>query len=433
MTQPSLREVGEKQSTLWSAPRSIYPLGEFPPVGLVPERMHALVIRQSRFGKPSSAFQLEEIPVPAVGPRQVLVQIMAAGVNYNGVWAASGRPVDVIGLRMRAGAREDYHVAGSDGAGIVWSVGSDVKRVKVGDQVVLSPSRFDPYAEDIIAGTDSTLSSSLLAYGYETNFGSFAQYTVVDDYQCHPKPSRLNWAEAASYMLCGGTAYRQLLGWPPNTVTPGCPVLIWGGAGALGSMAIQLTRSFGGIAIAVVSDEARAEHCMRLGAKGVIRRDQFSHWGRLPDLDDRQAMKAWNEQVRMFGRKFWEALGEQRNPRIVFEHSGEGTIPTSMYICDIGGMVVTCGGTSGYNGDLDLRYLWMRQKRLQGSHGATLREYAAFNQLIASGAIEPCLSDVVPLPEAGGLHDLLTENKQSPGNLAVLVGALGEASLSGND
>jgi crotonyl-CoA carboxylase/reductase len=224
-------------------------------------------------------------------------------------------------------------------------------------------------------------------------------------------------------MLCGGTAYRQLMGWPPHTVRPGDPVLIWGGAGALGSMAIQITRHAGGIPIAVVSSEERADYCLRLGAKGVIQRNEFSHWGRLPDLDDRAAFKAWVEQVRVFGRRFWEALGESKSPRIVFEHSGEATLPTSLYVCDQGGMVVTCGGTTGYNGDLDLRFLWMRQKRLQGSHGASLREYAAFNSLIASGAIDPCLSRTVPLPQAAVLHELMANNNQPPGNLAVLVGS----------
>ncbi|HET8932548.1 MAG TPA: crotonyl-CoA carboxylase/reductase [Polyangiales bacterium] len=403
---------------------SSYPVGEMPPLGVVPERMHALVVRQNRFGAPSSAFALEQLPVPRIGPRQVLVQVMAAGVNYNGVWAASGRPVDVIEQRRRAGAVEDYHIAGSDAAGIVWTVGSDVSRVKPGDHVVVSTSQFDPLSDDIVvAGEDPVLSSTARAWGYETNFGSFAQYAVVDDYQCLPKPARLSWAQAGCYVLCAGTAYRQLMGWAPHTVRPGDAVLIWGGAGALGSMAIQITRQAGGVPIAVVSNEERAQHALKLGAKGVIDRREFTHWGRLPDLDDRAALKLWLEQVRAFGRRFWEALGERSSPRIVFEHSGAATFPTSLYMCAQGGMVVTCGGTSGYNGDLDLRFLWMRQKRVQGSHGASLREYAAVNSLIAAGAIDPCLASTVPLDRAAEAHEWLASNTQPAGNIAVLIGA----------
>lgn len=426
MTQPGQAEALPAARN--RASKSIYALGEAPPLGVIPELMHAVVVRQSRYGMPATAMQLEVVPVPQIGPHQVLVRVMAAGVNYNGVWASYGMPVDVIAKRMRAGAPEDFHIPGSDGSGIVWAVGSAVRRVKAGDHVVLCPAKIDPYAEDIVSGCiEQTLSSSLQAWGYETNYGAFAQYTVVDDYQCFPKPARLGWAESASYMLCGGTAYRQLMGWQPNTVQPGDPVLIWGGAGALGSMAIQIVRQAGGIPIAVVSSDDKAEHCLRLGAKGVINRNDYKHWGRLADLNDQVAFKSWLDQVRAFGQKFWDVLGQRQNPRIVFEHSGAATIPTSMYLCDQGGMVVTCGATSGFNGDVDMRFLWMRQKRLQGSHGASMRQYQSFNSLIASGAIDPCLTRVVDLTETASLHELMLSNRHA-GNLAVLVGAAGENS-----
>ena len=66
-------------------------------------------------------------------------------------------------------------------------------------------------------------------------------------------------------------------------------------------------------------------------------------------------------------KELWDVLGEKRSPRIVFEHPGETTIPSSVFVCDTGGMVVICAGTTGFNATVDLRYLWMRQKRLQGS------------------------------------------------------------------
>jgi crotonyl-CoA carboxylase/reductase len=418
-------------ATPGSQVKPIYPVGELPPLGFVPERMHAAVVRQSRFGLPSAAYEIEEIPVPRVGERQVLVQVMAAGLNYNGVWAARGWPVDVIAARQRHGDPNDFHIPGSDGSGIVWAVGSGVRKVKVGDHVVLSATRFDPHAEDIRMGAEPVTSTSMTAWGFETNFGSLAQYTLVDDYQCYPKPPNLGWAEASCYMLCAATAYRQLMGWPPHTVRPGDPVLIWGGSGALGSMAIQIVRHAGGIPIAVVSSPDRVDHCMRLGAKGVINRNDFDHWGRLPDLKDSVAHGKWLDGVRAFGKKFWEILGERRNPRIVFEHSGESTIPTSLYLCDSAGMVVFCGGTSGYHGDADLRLMWMRQKRLQGSHGASLGEFAAVNQLVAQGVIDPCLSRVETLHEMGMLHDMIAANQHPPGNIAVLVGGK-EAATNGS-
>ena len=106
--------------------KSLYPLGELPPLGVIPQKMIAQVIRESRFGDPIHAFQQEEIPVPAIGPRDVLVYVMATGVNYNNVWAALGIPVNVIKARQKAGDTEDFHIGGSDASGIVWATGSEV-------------------------------------------------------------------------------------------------------------------------------------------------------------------------------------------------------------------------------------------------------------------------------------------------------------------
>ena len=403
--------------------KEIYEIGETPPLGFVPKQMHASLIRAERFGEPRDAFQLETVDVPEVGPKQVLVYVMAAGTNYNNVWAALGTPVNVIAARQRRGKTEDFHIGGSDASGVVWKVGDQVTNVQVGDEVVLSCGMWDEDAEDIKAGADPMTSSSTLVWGYEESWGSFAQFALVDHYQCFPKPKRLSWEAAAAYMLVGATAYRMLLGWPPNVVKEGDPVLVWGGAGGLGVMAIQLVREAGGLPIAVVSDESKYEFCMQLGAKGVINRKDFDHWGRLPDIDDAEAFGTWATGARAFGKKFWDVLGERRNPKIVFEHPGEATIPTSIFMCDNGGMVVICAGTSGYNADVDLRYLWMRLTRFQGSHFANVEQCAAFNDMVADGKIDPVLSRVFPFEEVGESHQLMYENAHPPGNMAILVGA----------
>ena len=79
-------------------------------------------------------------------------------------------------------------------------------------------------------------------------------------------------------------------------------------------------------------------------------------------------------------------------PKIVFEHPGEATPPTSGFVCDTGGMVVICAGTTGYNVTLDLRYHWMMQKRFQGSHLANDEQAEAVNQLVIEKKVDPCLS-----------------------------------------
>jgi len=405
------------------ASKELYNLGETPPLGVVPKKMHAQVIRQNRFGDPKTAFQPEVIDVPTLGPKDVLVWVMAAGVNYNNVWAALGVPVDVIGARHKKGEKEDFHIGGSDASGVVWAVGPEVKNVKVGDEIVVHCGVWDPKDPWVAAGKDPMFAPSQLIWGYETNWGSFAQFTRVQDHQCLPKPKHLAWEEAAAYMLVGATAYRMLHGWPEHRVQKDDVVLIWGGAGGLGSMAIQIARAAGAIPVAVISSDDKTDYCKKLGAKGVINRRNFNHWGMLPHWKDNEGYNTWLQGARAFGKAIWEAIGEKRSPRIVFEHPGEDTIPTSMFVCDTGGMIVICAGTSGFNATIDLRYHWMRQKRLQGSHFANDVQAKGLNDLVIEKKVDPCLAQTFTFEETGTSHQLMRENKHPSGNMAILVNA----------
>jgi crotonyl-CoA carboxylase/reductase len=188
-------------------------------------------------------------------------------------------------------------------------------------------------------------------------------------------------------------------------------------------MAIQLAAQKGAKPVAVVSSESKVDFCMKLGAVGCINRKDFDHWGRLPDWEDNDAMGRFTAGARAFGKAIWDAVGERTNPRVVFEHPGQDTIPSSVFVCDTGGMIVVCAGTTGYNADVDLRYLWMRQKRLQGSHFANDEQAYAFNDLVVAGKIDPCLSRVFAFDETGLCHQLMYENRHPDGNMAILVGA----------
>ena len=92
--------------------KTLYDLGETPSLGEVPEKMHAFTVRQDRFGEPTKAWQREVINTPSIGLKDVLVYVMATGINYNNVWAALGYPVDVIADRQKKGEPEDFHAAG---------------------------------------------------------------------------------------------------------------------------------------------------------------------------------------------------------------------------------------------------------------------------------------------------------------------------------
>ena len=299
-------------------------LGQRPPLGEVPEKMHATVIRQDRFGEPESAFQREVIPVPEIGPLDVLVYVMATGINYNNVWAALGEPLDVIAERQRKGEPEDFHAGGSDCSGIVWKVGDQVTNVKPGDEVVVHSGWWEPEDPWVLSGRDPMLAESTRIWGYQTNYGSFCQFSRVQSHQCQPKPARLTWEEAGCFLLCASTAYRMLMGWGQNVVEEGDPVLVWGAAGGLGSMALQIVKNAGGRAVAVVSSEDKTQFCLDHGAVGVINRNDFDHWGPMPDTEGPDYVP-WVKGARAFGKAIWEVLGERASPRIVLEHPGEAT------------------------------------------------------------------------------------------------------------
>ena len=253
--------------------KEIYEIGEIPPVGEVPKSMYAQLIRANRFGEPTQAFKVEKIPVPDLKPDEVLVYVMAAGINFNNVWAALGSPVNVIAARQKSGYDpSDFHIGGSDASGIVYAVGADVKRLKVGDRVVIHCGVWDPDCPAVKAGEDPMFDPSYKIWGYETNWGSFAQFTKVQAHQCMPKAAQLTWEEAAAPTLVGATAYRMLMAWPPHTVRANDLVLIWGASGGLGCMAIQIVKAQGAIPVGVVGDDRKIDFCMQLGAKGTINR-----------------------------------------------------------------------------------------------------------------------------------------------------------------
>jgi crotonyl-CoA carboxylase/reductase len=205
------------------AGKEIYELGEAPPLGVVPEKMYAQVIRPERFGEPTTAFKVEAVDVPTLRPDEVLVYVMAAGINYNNVWAGLGVPVNVVRNRPKDPFFPDdtgYHIGGSDASGVVYAVGDAVTNVKVGDEVVIHCGQWVQDEPSVRAGIDPMYSPSFRIWGYETNWGSFAQFTRVQAHQCLPKPAHLTWEAAAAYMLVAATSYRMLFGWPPNVVRP---------------------------------------------------------------------------------------------------------------------------------------------------------------------------------------------------------------------
>jgi crotonyl-CoA carboxylase/reductase len=385
--------------------------------GELPATMAAWVIREDRLGEPKDAFQIEEIEVPEPGAFEVIVRVMAAGVNFNNVWAALGQPVSIFpyGDHPQYG----HHIGGSDASGVVWKVGEGVTRWAPGDEVVLHCNQAS-YEDPEVHGLDPLAAPSQQIWGYETTWGSFAQFTKVQAQQLLPKPKNLTWEESASYGLTYFTAYRMLL--DRAKLQAGHRVLIWGAAGGLGVFATQLCKAAGAESVGVVSSAEKGELVKRLGATDYIDRNEFAgmmrRGGETPDEE-----KARFKVSREFSKRVAALLGGP--PDIVFEHVGQATFPTSVLTVKPFGKVVICGATSGYQLDFDVRYLWMRQKEIIGSHFANAWECTLANRLIEQSKIRPVLWKTMGFDKVAEAHQLMHENKHL-GKIAILVGAADE-------
>ncbi|MEV6617696.1 crotonyl-CoA carboxylase/reductase [Streptomyces sp. NPDC051051] len=389
----------------------------------VPDSFPAAVVReadQSMFQNMSDkdvrkSLFVEQVPMPELAPDEALIAVMASAINYNTVWTAMFEPLPTFQflkqMAKRGGweARHDlpYHIVGSDASGVIVRTGSSVRKWKVGDHIVVSPAYVDEQDPD--THRDGMLGEGQKAWGFETNFGGLAHYAVVRASQLMPKPAALTWEEAAANPLCASTAYRMLVGERGARMKQGDVVLVWGATGGLGSYAVQLVLNGGGIPVGVVNSEAKAEVLRSLGCEAVINRETLQDGD--PTLLERP--DGWKKM----GKEIRALVGE--DPHIVFEHVGRETFAASVFLARRGGTVITCGSSTGYEHVYDNRYLWMRLKRIVGSHGANLHEQCEVNRLFALGRLVPALSRTYALDEVGAAARSVQTN-QHIGKVGVL-------------
>ena len=357
---------------------------------------------------PRTSLKVSQVPVPQVGPNQALVAVMASAVNYNSIWAATFDPVPSFSM-VDAYACEsdqhgkhllDHHILGSDGCGVVLAVGPTDAQVHAGDEVTVHPQV-----------TDAAHPDYGHVWGYETNFGGFAELALVNVNQLLPKPAHLSWEEAASLPLVSETCYSMLVGDRGARLKLGEVVLIWGAAGGTGSLAVQYVLAAGGVPVCIVSSERKAALLRAAGAEAVIDRTATNlSFVRDDGTPDERA--AW--QLR---RRVRSMVG--RDPDIVFEHLGQTTFATSVFVAGRYGRVVTCGSTTGYVHTYDNRHLWMAQKRIIGITGCTPADARAASRLAEMGKVHPTLSRTFDLDHTADALRYVQTN-QHVGKVGVL-------------
>ena len=318
------------------------------------------------------------------GGTEVLIEVKAAGANFNDIWARRGMP----GMKVIF-----PHVSGSDVSGVVAALGSEVtgtgfgsSSLQVGDEVVVHPGLSCRTCDFCVTGQEF-FCRQFRIWGFQTgpNDGGHSEYVTMPAVNVLPKPSNLSHEEAASMPLVLETAWRMLVS--RAKVQPGEHVLIWGGVGGLGTMAIQICRMFGANPIPVVGGAQKVAKAEQLGAVNVI---------------DRSSQDVVAEV---------KAITGKAGVDIVFEHSGQETWPTSVAALRWGGRVVVCGASTGFEAVTDLRFLWNKQQNLLGSHLASKAELAAALRAVEAGHIKPVIDHVFPLRDVSKAQQLMEDLK----------------------
>jgi len=293
-----------------------------------------------------------DLPDPVPGPGQVRVRIRAGALNHLDIFVRNGIP----GIPVRL-----PHVMGSDGAGVVESIGPGVTRAKPGDEVVLNPGIHCGTCEFCLKGEHSLcVSFHLLG---EHIWGTFAEYVVAPEINAYPKPAGLTWEESAAFPLTFLTAWRMLV--TKAKAIPGESLLIIGIGGGVSLAALTIAKMLG-LTVGVTS-----------GSTDKIRRAQ--ELGADFGIDHGTADIA-RETRRITGK---------RGVDIVLDSVGKATWKQSIASLARGGRLLTCGATTGPNPEEDIARIFWNQLTVLGSTMGTHAEFAGMLRMFQGGKVHP--------------------------------------------
>ena len=335
--------------------------------------------------------EIADVPAPGspalLGAREVRVAVRAAALNHLDLFVVRGLP----------GEQRFPHILGSDGAGIVDTVGADVTTVKPGDAVMINPGLWDGTCEFCRAGEQS-LCVNFQVLGEHVP-GTLAEYVMVPEANVVKVPALdppLTWAEAAAFSLVSLTAWRMLT--TRARLQSGETVLVWGIGGGVSLTALRIAKLRGARVFATSSSDAKLAQAKQLGA----------------DVTLNHRTQSVAQEVR--------ALTRRRGVDVVVENVGEATWEDSLRCLAKGGRLVTCGGTTGPRVVTDVRRLFWNQYTIMGSTLGNTAEYAEVVGVLAGGALRPLVDRVYPLPEARSAFERLARAEQL-GKIAVEVAA----------
>jgi len=316
----------------------------------------------------------EDLPTPVIGPEDVRVRVKACALNHLDIWIRQGNPAYPIPLP---------HVSGSDVAGVVEQVGTQVVGVTVGARVFVSPGLSCWKCENCLAGRDN-FCSTFGIIGAKTH-GGYAEYVKVPFRNVLPMPENLTFEQAAAFPLVSVTASHMLFALAG--LQHGETVLIMGAGSGVGSMAVQLAKLAGARVMTTVGSDEKIPKAVVLGADAVINHSK----------------EKVSERVKL--------LTEGRGVDVVIEHIGPEVWETCLASLAKGGRLITCGATTGAEVKLDLRYVYSRQFTIKGSYMGTRAELVKAAELVGQKRLMAVIDRTYPLREARAAQELMLSRK----------------------
>ena len=329
-------------------------------------------VRFHEFGD-INVLRYEEVPLPTIGPKEVLLQLKAAALNHLDIWVRSGERERNIPLP---------HIPGSDGAGIIAEAGSDVKNFRPDDRVLISPGLSCQHCELCLSGRDN-LCREYRVLGVRED-GTYAEYVKLPAENVVPIPQGLDFLQAAAIPLVALTAWHMLVTLAKTQSSE--TVLVHGAGSGVGSMGIQIAKLLGAKVIATAGSEEKLKKAKDLGADELINYHE-------------------NDFVDEVKR-----ITNKRGVDVVFEHIGGEVLEKSITILGKGGRLVTCGATTQYNCHVDIRYVYSRHQTIYGSWMGSKSELIEVLKFFPS-KLKPVVDSVFSLAQAAEAQRRMEERK----------------------
>lgn len=317
-----------------------------------------------------------DFPDPAPGEGDVVVRVRAASLNYHDVFTRRGMP----GIKVPMPA-----IMGLDVAGEIAAVGPGVAQWKVGERVLVDPIN---RVEGGLVG--------------ETVHGGLAELCRVRAHQLIPMPDGVSFANAAALPCAYGTALRMMA--TNGHVSAGERVLILGASGGVGVCSVQLAKLAGAEVIACAGTAAKEDRLKALGADRTI---------------NYRGKDFVQEIFALYGKPSRRGSGATRGVDVIVNFTGGDTWVKSLRCLRVGGRLLTCGATAGYDPAEDIRYIWTFELKILGSNGWQREDVTRLLELVQSGELKAVIDEVYPLERAAEALARL-EERQVFGKLVVV-------------